>query len=293
MKRKLISFILSIPIVFSVNLFNIHAEELNYTYTVIRNEAVITGFNGTPEKIKLPEKIDGCPVTEIRDNAFFDCKTLKEIELPESLEIIGHHSFYACVSLEKINIPENVKSIGTGSFCGCTALYKAEINSDTEYLPESCFRACTSLTGIKIPESVEYIGDYCFSGCTSLSDVSLGEKTEKIGKMAFYMCNSLESVYIPSCADTIGERAFGYIPEKNEPALKKDFYITGEKNSEAEKYADINKIKFRSNAVQAVSVNTSNKKMPVKLMFIFLTGTAGFSLLLFLSARYFFGKKRI
>ena len=37
MKRKLISFILSIPIVFSVNLLNIHAEELSYTYTVIRN----------------------------------------------------------------------------------------------------------------------------------------------------------------------------------------------------------------------------------------------------------------
>ena len=295
MKKRIISFIMSIPFVFSLKLSDIRAEELKYTYTVIRNEAVITGFSGNPEKITLPEKIEGCPVTEIRDNAFFDCKSLKEIEFPYTLERIGHHSFYACVSLEKVNIPENVKSMGTGSFCGCTSLSEAKINADTEYLPESCFRACISLTEIKIPESVDYIGDYCFSGCTSLTYVSLGGKTEKIGKGAFYMCNSLGKIYIPPCVNTIGERAFGYIPENNEPVLKEKFCIMGSKKSTAEKYADENNLKFRSaeDIVQAMAVNISDKKMTFKSIILFFIGTAVISLLLFLFIRYFFGKKRV
>ena len=57
MKKRIISFIMSIPFVFSLKLSDIRAEELKYTYTVIRNEAVITGFSGNPEKITLPEKI--------------------------------------------------------------------------------------------------------------------------------------------------------------------------------------------------------------------------------------------
>jgi hypothetical protein len=295
MKKRIMSFIMSIPFIFSFKLSDIHAEELKYTYTVIRNEAIITGYRGNPEKIKLPEKIDGCLVTEIRDNAFFDCKSLKEIEFPDTLERIGHHSFYACISLESVNIPESVESVGTGSFCGCTSLSKAEIDADIEYLPESCFRACTSLTEITVPESVDYIGDYCFSGCTSLSYVSLGEKTEKIGKGAFYMCSSLGRIYIPPCVNTIGERALGYIPENNEPVLKKDFYIMGGEKSTAENYADENNIKFRSaeNVIQAAAINTSNKKMPVTSMILFFTGTAAVSLLLFLFIRYFFGKKRV
>ena len=295
MKNKIISFIMAIPFIFSVKLSDIRAEELKYTYTVIRNEAVITGYRGNPEKIKLPEKIDGCPVTEIRDNAFFDCKTLKKIEFPDTLERIGHHSFYACISLESVDIPENVKSVGTGSFCGCTSLSDAEINADIEYLPESCFRACTSLTEITIPESVDYIGNYCFSGCTSLSYVSLGEKTEKIGKGAFYMCSSLGRIYIPPCVNTIGERALGYIPENNEPVLKEDFYIMGGKKSKAEEYAKENNISFHSaeEVIQAAAIDTSKKKMPVKSMILFFIGTAVFSLLLFLFIRYFFGKKRV
>ncbi|MBR1592317.1 MAG: leucine-rich repeat domain-containing protein [Ruminococcus sp.] len=295
MKNKIIAFITAIPFIFSVNLSDIHADELKYTYTIIRNEAVITGYRGSPEKIKLPEKIDGCPVTEIRDNAFFDCKSLKKIEFPNTLERIGHHSFYACISLESVDIPKTVRAIGTGAFCGCTSLSDAEIDADTEYLPESCFRACTSLTEITIPESVDYIGNYCFSGCTALSCVSLGENTEKIGKRAFYMCNSLGGIYIPPCVNTIGERALGYIPENNEPAPKQDFCIMGSKKSKAEEYADENNISFRiaEEAIQTAAINTPKSKMPVKSMLLFFLGTAVFSLLLFLSIRYFFGKKRV
>ncbi|MCM1132958.1 MAG: leucine-rich repeat domain-containing protein [Ruminococcus flavefaciens] len=256
MKKLFTNIFLSVAVIISAVPSVAAAEKTGYTYTIINNTATITGFSGEPVFIDIPDTVEGCKVTEIRDNAFYECSTLRNITIPDTVEKIGHHAFYACSALESIVIPDSVTEIGMGCFCGDSALTSATVSDNISLLPESCFRSCTSLRSITIPENITDIGDFCFSGCTSLSAVSLGEKTGTIGDCAFYMCSSMSGIYIPPSVKEIGFCALGFIPTADGASKLDDFTIFGAKKSVAEKYADENNFTFEnaSDSVHAFAI---------------------------------------
>lgn len=247
MKKIILTIILTFTALAFVRSFNSYSyEKSDYTYTVIDNKVTITGFEGKPVFIDIPEIIDGYHVTEIRDNAFYECDTLRHITLPNTIEKIGHHSFYACFSLESIVIPDSVTEIGIGCFCGCSALSSVTLSENITKLPESCFRSCTSLKNIIIPHNVTEINDFSFSGCTEISAVSVGDKVSRIGDCAFYMCRNLKGIYLPPSVSEIGIYAIGYIPTDKGADLVENFTLLGKKNSVAEDYANQNSLTFEN-----------------------------------------------
>ena len=60
-------------------------------------------------------------VTSLK-NTFQSSIKLKEVFLPNTLEVIGVRLFYNCNSLTSITIPNSVTSIGKNAFFGCTNL---------------------------------------------------------------------------------------------------------------------------------------------------------------------------
>lgn len=72
-------------------------------------------------------------VTEIKYNAFRECKYLKSIKLSESLKVIDDHAFFGCPSLEEIVIPQSVMTIEEGAFSQCLRLNKVTFLGDTEF----------------------------------------------------------------------------------------------------------------------------------------------------------------
>ncbi len=56
------------------------------------------------------------------DRAFYNCTSLINITIPESVTSIGGSAFYNCTSLININIPDSVTSIGDGAFRYCNNL---------------------------------------------------------------------------------------------------------------------------------------------------------------------------
>lgn len=60
--------------------------------------------------------------TEIGDDAFMYCSSLKSITIPEGVTVIGKSAFCGCTSLESISIPESVTEIKSCVFCDCTSL---------------------------------------------------------------------------------------------------------------------------------------------------------------------------
>ena len=108
-------------------------------------------------------------LTEIGQNAFQGCKSLREINIPASVSTVGYLAFYECTALTSVTIPQTTTSIGHSLFYGCTALENVVLESKTNELPTYMFYNCSSLRSITIPSNVTVIGEKCFEG-TSLEE---------------------------------------------------------------------------------------------------------------------------
>lgn len=144
----------------------------------------------------------------IHEKAFYNCESLSEISLPETLSSIGESAFENCTSLESINLSDSLCFLDTNSFANCTSLIKATIS--TIYIGSFAFNNCTSLVEVVIEDGgYDYnIDDYAFYGCTSLSKITLGEGLYFIEAMAFGSCTSLTNIILPDSVKYVNSTAF-------------------------------------------------------------------------------------
>lgn len=61
--------------------------------------------------------------------AFYDCTSLTDITIPNSVTSIGSSAFSGCTGLTNIEIGESVTAIGNSAFYGCTRLTKINWNA--------------------------------------------------------------------------------------------------------------------------------------------------------------------
>lgn len=58
-------------------------------------------------------------VSTIKDMAFYDCKRLISVTIPNSIVSIGRNAFACCTSLTFVEIPNSITTIGESAFSGC------------------------------------------------------------------------------------------------------------------------------------------------------------------------------
>lgn len=151
--------------------------------------------SGSAKTVKLPKTLK---VLYLGAFGVSDKHDLKEILLPESLELIESRAFHSCKGLEAIVIPRNVRKIGSRSFRDCTSLKKVEIKGECVMVAADAFSGLTpvrakmpntswttgpTLIEVKVDSSFEYakygrINQPIFS--SSLGDIKFG-KTYKCG----------------------------------------------------------------------------------------------------------------
>jgi len=128
-------------------------------------------------------------VTSIGYDAFYNCRSLTSITLPEGVTSIGNYAFYNCSSLTSITLPEGVTSIGSYTFYNCS-----------------------SLTSITLPEGVTSIGEDAFRHCSSLMSITLPESLTSINQYAFCYCNKLKHIVMPGA--NVPSIGYGALPSK-------------------------------------------------------------------------------
>ena len=129
--------------------------------------------------------------------------SLTIINITKSTDIPGY-AFYGCKNVEVVNIPEGTLNIDNYAFYDCTNL--SRLNSNTE-------------GKVNLPVGIVEISNYLFYKCESIFEIILSNETLNIGDYAFYGCTNIvrfnsDEEYVlntPSKCETIGKYAFGML----------------------------------------------------------------------------------
>lgn len=177
--------------------------------------------------------------TEIIGNyAFFSCRNISEIEMPDSVLEIGDNAFSYC-TMKKIRISDNLKSVGNEAFLCCENLLEIILPDTASYSNGNyhtswaygVFKDCSSLETIRIPcndvaACTDGPSDYpmfenSFSGCLNLKQFILSNNADNLTiycdalatKSLSIICRMLPksemtSFAIPSNTEVLGEYTF-------------------------------------------------------------------------------------
>lgn len=205
-----------------------------YTYRVLTDNTVtITGCDRSAKgAITIPSQIDGKPVTCIGYQAFWNCNSLTNVTIPNSVTTIYNYAFQSCYRLKSISLGNEIKTIGEKAFEGCSNLsnitlpteitsigYRAFYNtayynnaSNWEdgalYIGNALVATNTDMDGksYAIKKGTTMIATKAFE-YRKVTSIELPSSLTNIGESCFEDCN-LTSIVIPDTVTTIGNQAF-------------------------------------------------------------------------------------
>ena len=144
--------------------------------------------------------------SELPEQAFSNCYSLKKAVFPDGLIKIGAYSFSDCISLENPDMPASLVSIGEFAFMGCHSIKTADLGG-ADY-GKGVWMDCRRLTDISFSGKKIKISDYLFAGCVSLSTLNIPSNVTSIGEASFRYCTGLNRIEINNSVTDIKRDAF-------------------------------------------------------------------------------------
>ncbi len=192
-----------------------------FAYTNISGRITITRYANPGEAARVPDRIDGIPVTGIGPSAFQNCRHLTRVELPATLTRIGVGAFRDCVGLTGVAIPPGVTTVERSAFQNCSGLSEISLADGVRKIDTAAFAGCAKLTEVRLPASVASIGANVFADCPGLSAIRTEEgnpafRSDKNGvlfskdktTLVCYPVGKAGKYTVPSCVTNIGPNAF-------------------------------------------------------------------------------------
>ena len=138
----------------------------------------------------------------IKEDAFYWCSSLTNINLPETIEVIEGYAFYFCSNVYELDIPDSVLTIGQSAFEGMENLIRIHLPSNLLVLEDSLFENCALLQEVNIPHNVTKISNEVFYNCINLPALTIYEGLLEFGKDVFAACNMLDDIYYTGSEDS-------------------------------------------------------------------------------------------
>lgn len=270
--KKSISILLCIGMLLCAFTFAMPSFALTYndfSYEIVNEKIVITGYNGINTEITIPAEIDGVSVAKINEGAFKNNETLVSVTVSVGIEDIGTSAFENCMSLATISLPDTIIHIGEKAIYN-TAYYNDESNwkekptqsgsssggiqvgngmaqipwediaaqnLDYLYLGTNLIEATYS-GSYAIKTGTRVIADGAFMGCDATS-VTLSNQLVTIGENAFKDCKKIKNINFFDRLEYIGDSAFENcvsletieLPQKEIRFNASVFYNTGYYNN--------------------------------------------------------------
>ncbi len=146
----------------------------------------------------------------IEEKAFFKCSRLSgPLSLPSGLVTIGDHAFFNCGDLSgTLTIPDSVTDIGWQSFSYCWDLEKVVISGVLEDTTGNAFSSCSGLTEVILPDGMTVLPTSFFEDCSALRSLTLPMGMTKVRSDAISGLNSLTELTVPVTVTTIEEQSY-------------------------------------------------------------------------------------
>lgn len=194
----------------------------------------------------------------------FQRTRFRDIDIPNSVEVVGMRAFYACDSAQTITVGDGVTWIGMDTFNRCYNVKSVKLGKNVKYIGEKAFSLDTLLVEITLPAAVDSIYDQCFENNYSLqrfiveegnqkykaedgilftkngkklvkypsaipaTEYTIPSGVEEIGVGAFDHNPNLRVVNIPSSVTSIGKYAFWLNTELEQVNFSEGLVSTGE-----------------------------------------------------------------
>ena len=173
------------------------------------------------EKLTTVTLNEGSQLATIGESAFYYCKVLESINIPNSVTSIGDYGFYCCYQLTSNTIPNSLTSIGKSAFYNCDNVTSVDIGSGLTSIGLGAFYHCDALSFITVDENntaFKAINNVLFSSDEKTlliypnglkaTAYTIPEGVTTIGDYAFSRCSDLATITIPASVTTIGDYAF-------------------------------------------------------------------------------------
>lgn len=162
----------------------------------------------TEEEIIVPSPYK---VTQIGVRAFFNCKSLVNPKIPDTITVIKEGGFEGCSNMILTKLPTSLQTLDRNAFYGCKQLRDLELPEGfLSFNGNNAFGECTNLNIKKLPDS--FIGTTIPSGTFGLDpNIELEELPDhitKIGHGAFNQCFKLKLSKLPQSLQYIEGWAF-------------------------------------------------------------------------------------
>ena len=208
--NSLRALFLSLAVLLSLPMLAVEVEidGINYDLNADAKQATVIqkSWGVYSGEVVIPESVEhegsAYSVTSIGKSAFYDCKGLTSVTIPNSVTSIGESAFEGCSGLTSVTIPNSVESIGYFAFNGCLRLtsvhisdiaawcnidFEDDVSNPLSYAHHLYLNG-EEVKDLVIPNSVTSIGRDAFAGCSGLTSVTIPNSVTSIGRYAFYEC---------------------------------------------------------------------------------------------------------
>lgn len=182
-------------------------------YNVYDN-AYYIGNDNNPYMVLMKAKdkyIKECKINNktriIYEEAFYECTSLSNVDMGNSIVAIGRRAFYDCGSLTNLEIPNTITEVCSKAFAFCTSLkyyyydnarylgnkdnpflvlisvmnensISCKIHSNTQVIACDAFKDCKYISALSFPKYVRNVGESYLYWCTSLANIDVDQENE-------------------------------------------------------------------------------------------------------------------